>query len=523
MKTAAIGLVSLSAAVHALPVVPTGSMKRTDHAVNHILKLLHGDSTSDSNSTTHFYHEAVLDHFDSSVAAPSPTWKQRYYCDESFWGGEGYPVFLYIGGEGPQGPMTERMFIYAQAQKHRALLVTLEHRFYGESAPTTDMSDENLRYLTSAQALGDLARFVEYVSSYDGHDASSTPPLELKASPKRSKWMAFGGSYPGNLAAWFKMKYPFLTVGVVASSAPVFAEYDFAQYSEVTGDALAYPLIGGSAACEAQVRQGVFELARAVDAGDLEALPESLRPCGSVAATLDRAQFYSSVFSNFQGVVQYNEEQGHPFVSDVCDAIDGATSALDALAAATDLFTNGTCLESDFQKDYVDLLTNVTFDGLAADRQWTYQSCNEFGYFQTASKYSTFFSFASVLNVTTAGQAVCAAAFQIPDYSGPRSNAAGPVALTQYGGRTLEGLNITAVNGNMDPWHALGVVNATDKFYVDDQRTSSGVHVVELDGTAHCRDMYAPNAFAAQGVEDSPSVKWAHAAIAADMDRYLYQ
>jgi hypothetical protein len=50
-----------------------------------------------------------------------------------------------------------------------------------------------------------------------------------------------------------------------------------------------------------------------------------------------------------------------------------------------------------------------------------------------------------------------------------------------------------------------------------------GVSVVELDGTGHCRDMYAPGAFAKLPVPivDTPSVQWAHAKISADVARYL--
>ena len=39
-------------------------------------------------------------------------------------------------------------------------------RFYGESYPTADMSNANLHYLTSEQALADLAQFVQHLTSF---------------------------------------------------------------------------------------------------------------------------------------------------------------------------------------------------------------------------------------------------------------------------------------------------------------------------------------------------------------------
>ena len=95
------------------------------------------------NPTTHFYKEAVTpphssdrcptvlrspdcsdrrphagtqvrDHFD--VTNPAVFWEQRFHVDSSFWCGAGCPVFLYIGGEGTQGPVSEGLFMATLAK-----------------------------------------------------------------------------------------------------------------------------------------------------------------------------------------------------------------------------------------------------------------------------------------------------------------------------------------------------------------------------------------------------------------------
>ena len=45
-----------------------------------------------------------------------------------------------------------------------------------------------------------------------------------------SPWITVGGSYPGALSAWFRAKYPHLTVAALASSAVVNAITDFWQF-----------------------------------------------------------------------------------------------------------------------------------------------------------------------------------------------------------------------------------------------------------------------------------------------------
>lgn len=77
-----------------------------------------------------------------------------------------------------------------------------------------DLSTKNLQYLTSHQALADLASFIT--------------EMNLKYSfPETTSWIAFGGSYPGSLAAWLRLKYPHLVHGAMSASGPLIAQVDF--------------------------------------------------------------------------------------------------------------------------------------------------------------------------------------------------------------------------------------------------------------------------------------------------------
>lgn len=51
----------------------------------------------------------------------------------------------------------------------------------------------------------------------------------------QNPWVTVGGSYPGALSAWFRYKYPHLTIGSIASSAVVqaienYQDFDLQMY-----------------------------------------------------------------------------------------------------------------------------------------------------------------------------------------------------------------------------------------------------------------------------------------------------
>lgn len=84
---------------------------------------------------------------------------------------------------------------------------THAHRYYGKSQPLRPFTARRMDYLSSEQALADYS---ELVTALKAQLASPDSPV-----------IAFGGSYGGMLAAWWRVAYPHIVTGAVAASAPV--------------------------------------------------------------------------------------------------------------------------------------------------------------------------------------------------------------------------------------------------------------------------------------------------------------
>lgn len=394
---------------------------------------------------------------------------QRYFENREFWGGPGFPIFAFIGGEGEESckRLTDHMYIYDLAQEHKALMVDLEHRFYGESYPTETMTTAELALLSSEQALADLARFLTHYAKTNFATGS--------------KIIVVGGSYPGNLSGWFKLKYPHIAFGSIASSAPVTAKTNFLEYMEVVNDSIEY--FDTTGRCNARLAEAAGNVADMVHAGQMAQLSTDFKTCLPMESSLDVATFMTVVMGYLQGTVQYNNEGAAYNVTDVCATMDREGSAYDAFLALNDQFMDM------YQEDCNDVAWNSTIAYMTATakdptnnmRPWVYQTCNEFGYFQTAdSKNQPFYAFKEWLGVSYY-EKICRASFD-----GWKSLPDEDEANWMYGNVNIAGTNIIFPNGNIDPWHALGITTETPEL------PNSSETPVFIDGTAHCADLYAP-------------------------------
>ncbi len=170
-----------------------------------------------------------VDHFhNDTLYEPhsNATFGLRYWFDPSHYKKGGPVIVLQSGETNAVGrlPFLQKGIVAILAEATNGLGVILEHRYYGESYPTPDFSTENLRFLTTDQALADMAYFAKNVKF---------PGLEhLDLTARKTPYIAYGGSYAGAFVAFLRKVYPDVYWGAIASSGVPEAIYDYWQYYE---------------------------------------------------------------------------------------------------------------------------------------------------------------------------------------------------------------------------------------------------------------------------------------------------
>ncbi|KAK1263822.1 putative serine protease EDA2 [Acorus gramineus] len=398
------------------------------------------------------YFTQTLDHFNFNPQSYQ-TFQQRYLINDENWGGAdtAAPIFVYTGNEGDIEWFAQNTgFFFENAPHFKALLVFIEHRFYGESIPfggkgVAYKNSSTLGYLSSTQALADYATLII--------------DLKKNLSAESSPVIVGGGSYGGMLAAWFRLKYPHVAAGAIASSSPILglegiaSPYSFNNI--ITNDFKAE-----SENCYRVIKSSWNEIDRvAKKPSGIEKLRRSFKICdGDIDANaikiwLETAFVYTAMTdyptpSNF-----LNPMPAYP-VKQMCKAIDDQNDMFAGLYGAASVYYNYSGTAKCF-----DIVDDSDPHGMD---EWQWQACTEMILPTSGNKNDSIFP-ASKYRYEDRVEA-CEYIYGVK----PRPH----WTTTHYGGENIErvlkrfGSNIIFFNGLRDPWSGGGVLKSLSKTLV---------------------------------------------------------
>ncbi|KAF1872035.1 hypothetical protein Lal_00012256 [Lupinus albus] len=387
--------------------------------------LLNYMSESKTLNTQHFCFNQTLDHFSPYDHRQFP---QRYYEFLDYFRIPDGPIFLVIGGEGTLTGIAND-YIAVLAKKFGAALVSLEHRYYGKSTPFKSLETENLKYLSSKQALFDLA------------DSLNT---KINRTKIENPWFVFGGSYSGALSAWFRLKFPHLTCGSLASSAVVLAVYNYTEFDQQIGES-------AGPECKA-ILQETTQLIEHKLATNRRALKASFN---AADLEIDGDFFY---FLADAAAIAFQYGNPDKVCKPLVEAKKAGEDLVDAYAKYVKdyyLGTFGVNIQTYDQK----YLKNTAVSEDSSTRLWWFQVCTEVAYFQVApsndSIRSSKVDTRQFLKHCRYHLDLCKNVF------GDGIFPAVDATNLYYGGTKIAGSKIIFTNGSQDPWRHASKQNSS--------------------------------------------------------------
>ncbi|XP_013105191.1 putative serine protease K12H4.7 [Stomoxys calcitrans] len=373
-----------------------------------------------------------LDHFDSAEAR---TWKMRYMINDEHFK-PGGPMFIFVGGEWDIDASKISVGHFVDlAKEHNGILFYTEHRYYGESKPTSDLLVENLKYLNVKQALADLAHFVEY-------------QRETVADLANSKVIMAGGSYSATMVVWFKKLYPHLLNGGWASSAPLLAKLNFHEYMEVAGKS--WRLLGGEH-CYQRIQNGIVQLEQMIKGKQSAEVKAMLKLCNNFDTRndLDLWTLFSTYGYVLGGTAQYQRDNDLEVYCDYLMSFEDDLSAMTSLWLMMFQISSG-CVDSTY-KTTLAFYADTTYASEWA-RPWYYQTCNEYGWYQTSASRNQPFGSSFPLDLSTT---LCRDAYG-PKYSNSFIQELIEDTNDFFGGMNPQVENVYITHGDLDPWSPMG-------------------------------------------------------------------
>ncbi|KAF2032791.1 serine peptidase-like protein [Setomelanomma holmii] len=421
----------------------------------------------------------------------------RYWFDTTYYK-PGGPVFVLLGGETDgtdRLPFLQKGIVYQVAKATGGLGVIMEHRYYGKSFPVDDLTTENMRFLSTEQALADVDYLARNVK-FEGIDADLTAP--------NTPWVVYGGSYAGAQASFLRVQYPETFWGAISSSGVTVAIYDYWQYFEparlfgppdcikntqILIDVVDKILLGKNNTSSVQALKDVFGLGQITDNRDFA--NQLTGVYGLQSTNWDPAENSASFFNYCTNITATpTSENLRPSVSAVVSAAgyEGDTLAenvtLNAIA-----WLNSTSLRSWrssnlTQDQYYTTLNATAFQSYTSlsdfgYTSWSYQVCSEWGFIQTGNTPADIMPLISRTLDVDYLTFFCRAQFNITT----------PPALenvNKYGAYNISYPRLAQFGGNSDPWRP-----ATPLWYPESRTStkeepwlliSHGVHHWEENG-----------------------------------------
>ncbi|KAL9605349.1 MAG: hypothetical protein Q9179_001442 [Wetmoreana sp. 5 TL-2023] len=392
------------------------------------------------------------------------TFPLRYWFDASYYKDGGPVIVLQSGETDGTGrlPFLQKGIVHQLAQATNGIGVILEHRYYGTSFPTPDLSTPNLRFLTTEQALADMAYFAQNAVFQGLEDKNLTAP--------QTAYFGYGGSYAGAFVAFLRVQYPEVYYGTISSSGVTEAIWDFWEYYEPVRK------YGPPDCIDKQTK--LINVADNILRNNTKYISQLKSVFGLEGITYDDdfAQVLSYPIGGWQGR-NWDPAVNDPSFYEYCgnisspvllnNATANATSTVQTLLSAGGYNSALTIpmlnfinyinqnyvlpvLDSNKTLDQAYSIHNQTYydqDDLSQDwRSWPYQYCTQWGFLQTGSGVpQDRLPLVSRLLTLEYNSIICRDAFNIttpPDTD----------AINKYGGFDIAYDRLAIVDGEQDPW-----------------------------------------------------------------------
>lgn len=266
---------------------------------------------------------------------------------------------------------------------------------------------------------------------------------------------------------------------------------------------VAYRRIGGQQ-CYDRIEQAFTEMERLVEIGETSRIEKEFNLCTKIdlKEQLDIWSLFDTFGNSLAGVVQYHWPGS---IEGVCEYINdpAQSDGMAGLASYIRYIMGGYCLGFKYE-DTIRFYQDTQWgDPGAIWRQWFYQTCVDFGYYQSSGSPNQPFGSSFPVELYTQ---MCADAY---DKSLTKERIEENIRWTnwKYNELTPQVTNVFFTQGDVDPWHPIGI----------NEDLSESAPAFVIPDHSHCSDLYSASG------RDTPEMTYAKQTIWNLVDKWLKQ